>query len=414
MGAGDLMGQIGGCMRRHVFVILLISIVTLGSHGNCYSEWIGPKEVVSGKWGAGNGEFGFKEHYMEDGFPKNFFINNRGDIYIVDPINNLIYKYNQQGHLLKRIQKPSGVNYWKLNFPYGHSAACVFFNPDGGFLVQGYKKWQFFGIDDNFIMEKEIFTDGSPFVYKGYLFKDRNKIAYLHYSISGELLARYDESELKKIGLLGVGGLLTLQLLDRNGKWESLMKQRKPFLYQVRFNSPDPLVILPTQCPSEEVVFETPKNKVVPLRPVFEEDPEGFRRWKPDEYTIYERPVLSIDDDMYCVKYSQYVQEKYCIIKWVWTEGPDVPFDLMASTSDGGIVLTWRKPEKDSESVTEYEISRSNDVCGSYNPLSKVIGNTHKFIDKDVKNGMTYYYTVRAIRKNRYSGFSDKAQGVIQ
>lgn len=402
-------------MRK--FNIILLSIFILFVFcctGFC--DWKGPIKIISGEWGTEEGKFGRGDSQQEgDMFPNRFFINDQGDIYIVDCINSVIYKFNQKGQLIKSIRKPKSAKFWVLEYPIDHTEQSVYFNFNGGFMFNTYDfHWLFFDKNGDFIIEKKILAGDWPFVYNGYFFPDREGETYSHYSINGEFLGKYNKTQLNNMKRIGEGGPITTTNLHREADWPFFMEQRKPFAFQVMHNHKKLSAILPTLCNDQKIDFEFPKTKVLPKRPSVFKDSVGYENWKPEIYEVYEIPTISIDDDLYCIRYQRYVKEEFSIIKWVWTDGPDTPYDLMAKTSEKAISLTWRKPVENPETVTKYEIYRSTEVCGPYNLLSKVENNVNQFIDKDIENGIDYYYKMCAIRNKTRSGYSDKAKGGLK
>ena len=122
----------------------------------------------------------------------------------------------------------------------------------------------------------------------------------------------------------------------------------------------------------------------------------------------YGQPVVAPNGDVYTWKRTP---DKYSIIKWVWGDGPDAPQMLRATASSTGLSLTWEQPQKDANSVTSYEINRSNNVCGPFRPIGTVAKGVLTYEDQGVKPGETWYYQVRAMRDKTPSGYSNKAVG---
>lgn len=87
---------------------------------NVPAEEYVPKVVIEGKWGTGPGEFGVAWTYASDVnspqeesgeippiLPSSLAINSKGDVYILDTVNNRIQKFNMEGKYLKSIEVES-------------------------------------------------------------------------------------------------------------------------------------------------------------------------------------------------------------------------------------------------------------------------------------------------------------------
>ena len=73
-----------------------------------------PKVIIEGKWGTGAGEFGIQhgsgiEGDDRDYSPNSIAVDSKGNIYILDMVNNRIQKFNSEGKYLLSIQ----VDSWK-------------------------------------------------------------------------------------------------------------------------------------------------------------------------------------------------------------------------------------------------------------------------------------------------------------
>lgn len=79
-----------------------------------------PKVIIEGKWGVGPGEFGVAWTYASDVnspqdesgeippiFPSSLAVDSKGDIYVLDTVNNRIQKFNTSGEYLKSIEVES-------------------------------------------------------------------------------------------------------------------------------------------------------------------------------------------------------------------------------------------------------------------------------------------------------------------
>ena len=96
-------------------------------------------------------------------------------------------------------------------------------------------------------------------------------------------------------------------------------------------------------------------------------------------------------------------------ITTIASAGTQNPYELKSHVVNAGIILSWKKPSVDGQSVTGYQIlrrERSSEFSllvyeqntGSTNPV---------YIDRFVEEGLTYNYRVKAIRPNGLSGRSN-------
>jgi len=98
-----------------------------------------PKVIINGKWGSEPGEFGASDPLAEEQYgipmrPSSLAVNSKGEIYILDCLNNRIQKFDSEGKYLKSIEVlcasdengrsvikvikyPSGVTGFDINRP---------------------------------------------------------------------------------------------------------------------------------------------------------------------------------------------------------------------------------------------------------------------------------------------------------
>lgn len=67
-----------------------------------------PKVIIEGKWGTGSGEFGYIDMTRwnpntEPEYPSSVAVDSKGNIYVLDQINNRIQKFNDEGKYLLSI-----------------------------------------------------------------------------------------------------------------------------------------------------------------------------------------------------------------------------------------------------------------------------------------------------------------------
>lgn len=119
-----------------------------------------PKVIIAGKWGAGPGEFGVAWTYASDInapqeesgdippiYPASLAVNSKGDIYILDTVNNRIQKFNPNGEYLKSIEvdsyngKEQPIWYGKIKTSGGIYVLDRVLNKASQGSVVGVDKW---------------------------------------------------------------------------------------------------------------------------------------------------------------------------------------------------------------------------------------------------------------------------------
>ncbi|MFV2014822.1 MAG: fibronectin type III domain-containing protein, partial [Candidatus Heimdallarchaeota archaeon] len=83
---------------------------------------------------------------------------------------------------------------------------------------------------------------------------------------------------------------------------------------------------------------------------------------------------------------------------------PTKPQDLLASTEESFVKLTWNSPINDGGSaITEYRIYRGT-ISGNY--VLIFVTTLKEFIDTFVEGGTTYYYVITAVNSVGESAYS--------
>jgi hypothetical protein len=83
------------------------------------------------------------------------------------------------------------------------------------------------------------------------------------------------------------------------------------------------------------------------------------------------------------------------------------PTNLTASLSDSKVNLTWKPPSNDGNAtITEYRIYRGTS-SDSLELIASVNGSTTEYIDSNVSEAKTYYYSVSAVNPMGESNLSD-------
>src|SRR6266702_5723638 len=86
-------------LRRSVLMVLVMLVLP----SFCLAGWVGPKEIITGAWGSGDKEFGYKSDEIKDYFPTTIKFFQDGKILIYDPINTKINIYDNKGVYAKTI-----------------------------------------------------------------------------------------------------------------------------------------------------------------------------------------------------------------------------------------------------------------------------------------------------------------------
>ncbi len=113
------------------------------------------------------------------------------------------------------------------------------------------------------------------------------------------------------------------------------------------------------------------------------------------------------DEDIWDIDKDRIINDGYPFLTWERKiNKPSVPINLQASAGDEQVELTWDPPsDNGGTNITEYRIYRKTN-SGSLSLYESVDGNTTTYLDKDVDNGQTYYYSLSAVNP---AGESDKS-----
>ena len=90
------------------FIITLLPCAALAQEASTAADQVPieeyvPKVIIEGKWGTGPGEFGRQSDFDYDLKPTSLAVDSKGNIYILDFVNNRIQKYSSDGKHLKDI-----------------------------------------------------------------------------------------------------------------------------------------------------------------------------------------------------------------------------------------------------------------------------------------------------------------------
>lgn len=408
-------------MRKGKIETILIVILIIFFAQNVLAEWNGPMTILTGSWGNEPDEFHFVKGEIEAGFPREFGVNNEGDIFINDKGNNVIKIFDLHGKLKKIISPPSDY----INPALGSWVNEIYVHPSGGFVVsyQGSQKF-IFSINYKFIKKIDVHGKAIPCT-EGYYFKV-SRTEYHLYSKKGELLNIHN-GQLLIEGKISTGYNSDGQAIKKftysdhlyevhiNHNLEEYYRDIIKNLYVIEeyFEKIDEKEVIKYEqykvhrydiCKEDISIFTMPLSLFEPT------PPEALNRptWISDPIIEYGEPIISNNGDLYCWARTK---DEYRILKWTWQEEADSPRSLLSSSSTDSVTLSWEVPGEDIDKVKEYEIVRSTDVCGPFDVIGTVKKDTLMYVDKEVKRGETYYYKVRAVKEDGYSGYSNKAVG---
>jgi len=103
-----------------------------------------PKVVLEGKWGTGPGEFSYEDYDDDEGMTQRLYpsmaVNSKGEIYILDIMNNRIQKFDADGKYLKSISVPTRAD--KNGKSIVHVSTIPYF-VDHSFVTNTGKKYAY-------------------------------------------------------------------------------------------------------------------------------------------------------------------------------------------------------------------------------------------------------------------------------
>jgi len=74
------------------------------------------------------------------------------------------------------------------------------------------------------------------------------------------------------------------------------------------------------------------------------------------------------------------------------------PFQLQVIIGNGGVTLTWTKP--DIQNLTSFKIYRSEQESTGYTEINTIAASNTEYVDQTVENGHNYWYRVAAVDDN--------------
>lgn len=412
-----------------IIVVLLVYLLPV----ELFAGWVGPSELIKGKWGDGPKEFGVLQGRpdKDDSFPKFFEINNEGYLYISDIVNDVIHKYDNNGNFIISIKPPPDYDAcWDI-YQIDDFHDNVYIHRNGGFLVQCQSNYLFFG-DNNKLLAAVNDPSVNGFVVDGeqeYYFdiglgSGKYPIRNYHrYSVKGEFLGVCQENTVKEQASFSIkNNKIKIQYPDNqtysitiSGAFHSYFRDNLKTLFIIELGEADYYkrnyrVYRKTACSKEVTTLDMPRTQFDLNRPPKEKDLTAYYNWAPIVIVEYGTPVFSNNGDIYCWARTS---TEYKILKWAWQGEPQAPQSLTAKISGTKVWLEWKVPVQNIDAVTGYEIFRSANACGPFSSLATVENNEMQFMDDNLKADDLFYYQVRAIRDKSFSGFSNKVAGQV-
>lgn len=389
-------------MRRYFVAILFCFIFT----GSALAGWKKPIEVLSGTWGDKERQFGLKIEYIKVDLPV-FVVNGKGEIIVGDVINKRIKVYDSAGKLIKIFGPQLDIppSYWPTK-KIGTYNNCIF--------VEWGKRYQSYNYDGK--VESQFKLKGSRFeslMPDGTIILfDLTERIYKKYSPTGQLLETYKEKplELGEVKERRSGSKrykVTIKYLDK--EWVVISKGAcSRYVRDLNCNlyCPGHRQVIKYDEDGNEAARLTMPERIAEETPARDPGVEAIIKVIEE----YGPPVVSPNGDVYAWKRTP---DTYSIVKWTWQGPKDAPQSLKVASSKTGLHLTWKPPIYETKYVKEYEIVRSDEICGSFTPISTVPKNTLRYEDKDVSEGTNYCYKVSAIKASGSSEYSNKAAGKI-
>jgi hypothetical protein len=391
-----------------VLVVFTVIFPMIQVPGLLCAGWQGPKTILAGQYGEGVGQFFFDSSDIMDFFPRNFGVDNVGNIFIND--EGRVQIFNENGELKKIVVKPTEldglINPWPSE---------IYVHPSGAFVADsGNQDTSFF--DDSYNHIKTIKLVGEIYaVDNGYIVAvDEDQ--YAHYSVDGVLIANYSKIpevyEKKLIENRVNNGSVEIKY---NGKVFSFnsnvdisayfFSEDMDFVYTYYGGYIDKY----DQCGKRLGHWESPNWLVFNSGSSQSQEPYEFI------HTEYGVPIVVGNGNVFTYEKTP---QTYSILKWEWVDapddpkgGPDAPASLLVQPSIDGLYLTWAPSPQDPGCVDGYEVESSTTVDGIFTTISTSDPGVLKFNDTGALPGTTYYYKVRAKSGSEYSDYTAEVSG---
>lgn len=392
-------------MKKIKFIIVCTMILFSVS---AFAEWRGPEKVLEGLWGEADGQFGIFYGDNFDYFPKNFIVDKRNRILVLDVINRRLQIYGND-KIVAVLPKKLPPGYVLEEWPYDGSLAISgdkiietfhgqIYSYNGNLLDEFYVGVKYFrGQDDN----------------ENLLFEDISTKKYYKYSPDGEFITSYNQEPLE----LGIKASrrqagtdskydTTVQFEDityhvtLDGDWDNFARDRNKYLYFTNsYTAKDPvsgedsstsLAVKYDRCGKKIGELELPISEYEPATQEELDRPTTKLRIRNE----YGTPVIGPDGAVYAWKRTP---TTYSILKWTWVDspadfkgGPDAPLDLkIAHSSNDGLFLAWTASPQDPGCVEGYEVERSSAASGIFSNLATTSSGVVKYNDTSAFTGST-------------------------
>jgi len=318
-------------LRRSVMMVLVMLVLP----SFCLAGWVGPKEVVKGKWGNKPGEFGRESVDLWETFPTNYCLTSSGNIIIADELNARIEVFNNDGTLHsvfgpKMISSDDWKSQWPLTMGcFSNSIYTGFGRYRQVYNLEGGLIYNWVNIFGNFVGV----TSNDSFITFVPIDKTYNK-----YSFEANLITTFTS---KPIEL----GAINNQVKNMDGTYLSTIeyddyiykiptekiiqdysrdsfgniyvmlriKNNSVFNYKVyKFGLCGELTSQIDLLTDQIIKESDPEDESIPPSPV-------------PNITIvakYGKPLIAANGDIYAWKFSE---TKYSILKWTWQDDPNTP-----------------------------------------------------------------------------------------
>lgn len=174
-------------------IVLLLFFITITT--SAYAAWVGPVEVITGKWGTAVGEFGFKSGNPEDGFPRQFLVGDNQIIIVSDYLNKRVQVVTPGADI-----KPFGSKNLNLSWEPKTWPSKKIANVGDQFVEAGFGKVQIYEYDGT--LQNEFKVESGRF--RGIdnnsriVLYDKSSKNFKTYSIAGAL---QETNEKEPLGL---------------------------------------------------------------------------------------------------------------------------------------------------------------------------------------------------------------------
>ena len=315
-------------IKIYIFPIIFLTIFFNFSN-ILFADYSGPFTIIKGGWGNDETEFGFESQDSPPSFPRDFRINTKGNVYILDSINMRVKVYNNSGSIISII-KPKNIE--KLKFTWPSFLEC---DLENNIYTSNYdNRLQKYNINGELLWEKEVFvgsidviSDNSLIIY-GYREGKKGIEKYLNFSPNGQLIKSWNKKPLilgnvKERSLGGGRYKVTIKYPDltyelNKGPYRKYIRGCDGIINAIsfksieRFNTSGELI--------DKLVIPKDQKKII--RPAF----GGFEE-RSELIVEYGKPVLANNGDIYTWKR---IPNEYSIIKWIYINtNKKIPPDIL-------------------------------------------------------------------------------------